>query len=158
MDIAIDLDGTIAALHEAVRDRGWMSWESLKNRTTSREFDYKAYKHHTTNLWYNHADEIELVEDCIPEIIRDIHKHHTTTILTHRVGHDETIMDWLGTHAIPFDDFISTRDPKNEHPHDLYIDDSRINDVNLLLYDRPWNQHLSVENRLYSWEDVHEVL
>lgn len=138
-NVAIDLDGTLADIHTPAIERA--DGISAYRPDSFDSEDWKEYKHRSQNVWHNHSDEIQLVENCAPEVVAAVAAEHHVTILTHRRNVDEQIQEWLAAQGIEYDDFIATHRDKATFDMDVYVDDNRIDapSASVFLRHQPWN-------------------
>jgi len=162
MDIAIDLDGTLAETHEYVFDRAeGIEYSNFKQQDNGwGEEDWEEYNHWSSNAWNNHMDEIDMIEPSVVDALDRVAEYNHVTILTHRTNADEQIQAWLKNNDISYHEFVSTHKDKREYDMDLYVDDSvvvpqeAVDEHWQFLYDRPYNKHVDHLERISSLYDL----
>lgn len=89
---------------------------------------------------------------------------HTVHIITSRKGGEVNTVKWIQKHKIPYDTLHIGRD-KTRVLVDVMVDDWERNWQELtaagrrcLIWDQPWNSHVTEAERVYSWGDVLEAV
>lgn len=89
---------------------------------------------------------------------------HSIHIMTHRQGGEMQTVRWIQEFDVPYDTLHIGRD-KTRVNVDVLVDDWERNWQEVtalggrcLVWDQPWNAHLSDAERVFSWGDVVEAL
>lgn len=181
--IALDVDGTIADLATQIM-------KIVKERYGVELTMEQMTKYHVEELvpgmtrpefvdilrqiWGNYK-EIGLVDNQIPQILKDVHADYEIHVVTAAVGTDDQIKDWLRINNITYDKFVhvARQADKQKEGADIYVDDYfevakqvAVLDKNVIIIKQPWSEIdeqtiLSSHNRIVvaqTWIDVRELL
>lgn len=170
--IGVDNDGVMYEFHEAARvvvanHRGIDPGEL----TTAKVWDFMVEQwgmDHKTfwKIWF--ADNEDgggwLRLPPVPGTVEGLKKlqkaGHTIHIITSRKGGEINTVKWLQKYNVPHDSLHIARD-KSRVLVDVMVDDWEGNWRELtalgrrvLVWDQPWNAHLTEAERVFSWDDV----
>lgn len=102
----------------------------------------------TREIWRSRWREIPLLERDLPSVLFRIDQMNEMAIdiVTARENCKTQMKKWLEMKEIPYKKYISATD-KSELDHDVFIDDNPelAGEVNLILYDQPWNREVNDE-------------
>jgi hypothetical protein len=145
MKIALDLDGVLADLQDAM---------IAETEYTERDFEqwakpnYNFFLSEASRVWSEHWNDIEPVDENVAEHVEHIREDHTVDIVTNTAGPNEYVEMWLNEHSIGYNDIVRpyvVGGDKHDLEYDAYVDDKPdlAGRVNLLyLRDRSWNQSI----------------
>ena len=165
--IAVDLDGTLADIHSYWIDKLYRGkftleditdWSTWPNGITTSQFIEES-----DELWKNDWGHIPMVEIGHYErsdfywMLAFLVDKYQIDIVTGRQINRKIINRWLHTHGIVFDNIIQTKgsDTKYELDYTYFVDDYPYLWMGLkdgqqhILFDRPWNQHIGPEKKLF---------
>lgn len=171
LDVALDVEGVLANSHAATAERSEMLTDDHvppQKYDMNSQAEIDEYMHVSSNVWHNHNHEIPPMEADLRTPTRTINTLHNVDILTARVGQDEQVREWLAGYNVHYDTFISTNHPNADKTdygrYDVHVDDSPnvARDVlddhrGLILVDKPYNQGISSDDRMWRVSGVAEA-
>lgn len=158
MRVAVDLEEVLAdTIHEACRSTDKIAPEDF-SQWDLETYVWQVYAGVSDALWRHDPLSIPPVE---PQLSRHMQSMYDDAeqldIVTARLHVDESVELWLSHHDIPYDNIVSTSQPKYELDYDVYVDDnpSMIGECRLLLRDHLHNESVDVTgskscDRIYS--------
>jgi 5'-nucleotidase len=166
--IGVDCDGVIYEFHEDARivvanHRGIDPSEL----TEAKVWDFMVEQ---WNIWFQDVAKeggwlrLPPVPGTVEGLKKLQKKGHTIHIITSRKGGEINTVKWIQKHKIPYDTLHIGRD-KSRVLVDVMVDDWERNWEELtaigrrvLVWDQPWNAHLTEAERVFSWDDVLEAV
>lgn len=183
MRIGIDVDDTITNSYKAIikevseyyhidynnlldKKMGYDEFLNNENFPNYTVFAFERYRHI--------MEKVEIKEDAV-RFINKLHDEGNEIIFITARHHGEyddpyaITFKYLSKHEIKFDKIITNRLDKDrvclEEGIDLFIDDSISNckkvkdaEINVLLFDAPFNQNTNDFKRVYSWQEVYNIV
>lgn len=177
MRIGVDLDGCAYDFTEALRTWlfknnvftmeempdpvGWNFFEDQWNMTLD-DFIHHCGQGVDAEHIFLHGEPIEESAIYINELKGDGHTIHIATARSYGQKSAANTEAWLKLWDIPYDSLTLGND-KTLLNVDIMIDDRDKNYLQLVeagiktyLLDRPWNQDLATDDRIYSWKEFYE--
>lgn len=157
-EIALDLDSTLAATcvtaFDLLNETGY-SYDDIESWTWGfDEFGKARYLNSMWHAWSLRPLDVPFMEPQVPEAVDQLHDvadrvDVVTAHPDHLMGVSEGKQEWLDTHGIEYDDFITVDGGKETLGYDVYIDDKptlpeSVNETNpeanVFLRDHPYNR------------------
>ncbi len=161
--VALDLEAVLANTMRAAFDAtDNLDEDEIRGNWDMDDRQFQVYMGVTDALWRHNPLTIDPLEPTIERHVRDIASQCELHIVTKRLHVDSSLLYWLNTHNIEFDNFMSTNTDKWKlDRYDVFVDDNptMAGNCRLLLRDQPWNQHIDVDtytdvDRIHSLADV----
>lgn len=129
------------------------------------DYTWQVYAGVSDAIWRHDPLSIEPVEPNLSEYMTAIYNNSSKLdIVTARLHVDGNVKLWLREHDIPYDNLVSTSQPKYELDYDEWLDDnpSMVGECSLLLRHHQHNSHVDTEShsdceRIHSLADVREA-
>lgn len=164
MDIAIDMEGTLAEIHTP-----YLKYHNIKYETNyslqDLVWDFKGtninddeFTEITKKLWRINILKIPPTERSLSKYINRVNERYNLDIVTARKGCEDEMQEWLERQDIKYRNFIANEN-KNELDYDIFVeDDPNIDTSRLILYKRPWNKGKDCLEELKSFQDLECLL
>ncbi len=147
--IALDLEEVLAdTIQQACHSTDNLESEDFETWDIS-DYTWQVYAGVSDALWRHDPLSIPTVEPSLDEYVGRMYTRvDQLDIVTARLHVDEEIEGWLSHHDIPFDNIVSTSQPKYELDYDVYVDDNpeMHGECRLLLRHHPHNAHIDTES------------
>lgn len=180
--LGLDMDGCLysfdGALKEYICNSTGRSPEDMPDAncwdffSTQWGLTLDEYREHTiAGIQAGHIFRIgEPHQDCI-KTVKSLHEDYEIIFITSRSGFGQTAeickratIDWLYDHDIPWDGLIMAENKTNRGIH-LLLDDAphQIEEAvsqfqPVVVFDRPWNQHVDGVDRIYDWPEFEKYV
>lgn len=173
MIVGVDIDNVIADTEREVRrvleaDRGislvredFRHYALEKMPGLGREdLDYILGRFRDGSIFLN----VPVIDGSRETLGRLMQRHRVVLVTSRPQSVEVYTREWLNKNRVPFHDLHFTPETKvNGIPYDLFIEDQdnfaceiAESGSYVLLYDAPWNRHVSHDSmtRVFSWEDI----
>lgn len=149
MRIALDLEEILAhTISQSVSSTDNLDLDDFHTWDLD-DYTWQVYSGVSDALWRHDPLSIPPVEPNLSQYVGDLHtKSDQLDIVTARLHVDGGVVTWLSHHDIPYDNLVSTGQPKYELDYDLYIDDNpeMHGECRLLLRHHPHNTQVNAQN------------
>lgn len=157
--VALDLEEVLAdTIQESCRSTDKLAAADFETWNLS-DYTWQVYAGVSDALWRHDAKSIPTVEPDLETYVGEMHERaERLDIVTARLHVDDQIEGWLAHHNIPYDDIVSTRQPKYELDYDVFIDDNPEMhcQCRLLLRHHPHNDQIDTKNNKMS-DRIHSL-
>lgn len=179
MKIGIDIDDTITDTYykvlEYISKEKNIDFETLKEKNYNYDelydgVDYPPMGEFIWNNFYKIIPTIEVKKDAVKIMEKIINDGHEIILITARShAKPNQTEEYLKEKRVPYNKFFECIHDKGklakEENIDLFIDDSinncsqvLRNNINVLLFDAPYNKNCNDYNRVCNWKEVYEYI
>ena len=170
MKVALDVDSTLACTLDvalALMGEDGYSYDDFEHWDWPLEqFGHARFLNSAWHAWTIRPDEIEPMEPNVGPLTEQLYTAvDKLDIVTKHpggmIGVDEGKQQWLDEHNVVYDEYRSVDREKSDLEYDVYIDDNPNlveRDATVIVYDQPYNQHVSGFARVESLAEAYTVL
>lgn len=173
MKIALDVDGVLAdvikswlnysnTIRPKLSKQGITDWDFWKKVQINR---YDFYTE--LNVCWQNWNSVPPTEENLSLITKNLSNLGQVDVVTARERSTNSfVKNWLNHHDISYDNYVSVIDGpmKSDLDYDVFIDDSPLNALKILqynkkviLYSQPWNNYIS-ENQIHRISNISEAV